>query len=147
MAIGLICVGIFLIYINVKAIQKDKDSFKYKYDNAKDNMEEFQVEIGKLRKEFAETILELQNEIVELRSNTVEAVNETDRTEEKIVETGEKSIKPKEDAIENSNMNDNNIKIEKIHDLLDDGFTVDQIADKLQLGKGEVILIKELYLK
>lgn len=143
MAIGLICVGIFLIYINVKAIQKDKDSFKYKYDNAKDNMEEFQVEIGKLRKEFAETILELQNEIVELRSNTVEA----DRTEEKIVETGEKSIKPKEDAIENSNMNDNNIKIEQIHDLLDDGFTVDQIADKLQLGKGEVILIKELYLK
>lgn len=147
MAIGLICVGIFLIYINVKAIQKDKDSFKYKYDNAKDNMEEFQVEIGKLRKEFAETILELQNEIVELRSNPVEAVIEADRAEEKIVETGEKSIKPKEDAIENSNMNDNNIKIEQIHDLLDDGFTVDQIADKLQLGKGEVILIKELYLK
>lgn len=41
----------------------------------------------------------------------------------------------------------NNIKVLEIKRLLKEGFTIDDIAEKLDIGKGEVILTKELYIK
>lgn len=63
----LLIIGILLIAINIKAIRKEKNSFKNAFDNASTNMKDYDVEIGKLRKEFAETILELQSEVEELK--------------------------------------------------------------------------------
>ena len=64
-------IGSTLIILNVWALRKEKNSFQFKLDNAGDNMEEFEIQIGKLRKEFSETILELQMEIQSLNKEFI----------------------------------------------------------------------------
>jgi Skp family chaperone for outer membrane proteins len=65
-AIILLIIGSVLIFLNIRAINKEKNSFQGILGETSDNMKEFEVEIGKLRREFAETLLELQTEISNL---------------------------------------------------------------------------------
>ncbi|WP_409068633.1 hypothetical protein ACFLKB_15685 [Clostridium sp. FAM 1755] len=51
------------------------------------------------------------------------------------------------DNYKNSLEDDNSIKVNKVNKLLKEGRTVEEICEILNIGKGEVILIKELYLK
>ena len=64
----LLLVGSILIFLNVRALRKEKDSFQFTLNNAGNDMEEFEVQIGALRREFTETILELQIEIEKLNN-------------------------------------------------------------------------------
>ncbi|AGK97755.1 hypothetical protein [Clostridium pasteurianum] len=64
----LLIIGILLIAVNIKAVKKENTSFKNVFHKASTNVKDYDVEIGKLRKEFAETILELQGEIESLKN-------------------------------------------------------------------------------
>lgn len=169
-AVLLFLMGIILILLNVKAIKKERQpDFKSLVEKKQLSINESQIEIGKLRKEFAETILELQQEINELKNeiyniknsesqNFTKQYNYSDATtkDELVVENTAKYIDKKmgkdinKDNIVGLNkekLKSANSKIEQVKELTKQGKSTDQISNLLRIGKGEVLLIKELYLK
>jgi hypothetical protein len=190
MNIFLISFGVLLIIINIMAIKKEKKTFGSHLNTAKNDLTEVDLRIGELKREFSETILDLQKEIRDLseenmiikdkyseiinrlpennekqceknlkkfEKNTEEIiVNERiDKHEEHFDISGENKLERDIDNEEskNNNLNDkrknsdsNNVKITEIKKLLDHNLTVDKIAEKLNIGKGEVLLIKDLYI-
>ncbi len=161
----LIIVGIFLIALNFNAMRKEKKSFQEKLNVKQNEMGNCELEIGKMRKEFAETILELQKEIEDLKTQgnqnsyeTILSEEASEGPEEKLMEEEIEDIKRNQDNTEgepkkseNSNKvteeYGNNIKIDEIRGLLKDNISVSDICEKTGIGKGEVLLIKELYAK
>lgn len=194
-AVGLLLIGIFLIAINVNTIRKEKNSFKDVLNNSESNMKDYELEIGKLRKDFAETVLELQKEIqelkveIELKSEYKDVEDKDENIEELYREENYENIGKlhKEDKDEKSidntlnnkaieyeniindinydvirnedqdievwesskqqNKRHNSVKVAEISKFLDEGLSVDETAEKIGVGKGEVLLIKELYIK
>ncbi|MFL0269632.1 hypothetical protein [Candidatus Clostridium radicumherbarum] len=196
MVLILIGIGLLLIIFNIRAIKKEKNSFKNIFIHTEEDMEEFDVKISELRREFSETILELQKEIVILKENCqssksiketinnsedykaehsndimeseIDEVNDThlnnlDETkimeetevieenqvqfDDEIMDSKEKLSNIKENVINNDNELSNNIKIDEINKLLALGLSIEEISEKLSIGRGEVLLIKELYLR
>lgn len=176
--IALLILATVLIVFNLKAISKEKGSFKGVLNNAENNMEEFQVEIGKLRREFAETLLEIQTQLVDLEEKIEnsnyniniekedifknenakdinayqEIVNYNDKINDVVDIDFNNTKNSEKDAIK-IEMDDakeslnNNIKVKEIQRMLDKGLSIEEISNNLKIGKGEVLLIKELYLK
>lgn len=149
----LIIIGIVLVVINVRAVKEEGKSFGSTYREAKDNITDYEIEIGKLRNEFAETLLEIQVELEEVKRkidhyekrNSLfdkETYKISENNDERYIEDDEK-----QHSTEDKPVNSNSIKIEKVNKMLGEGLTVDEVAAELQLGKGEVLLIKDLYLK
>ena len=66
-AFVLLIIGICLIVLNVRGLKKEKNSFKNVLNKEKVNIDDVKLEIGSLRKEFAETLLEVQREIVSIK--------------------------------------------------------------------------------
>jgi uncharacterized protein YoxC len=148
MAIALFVIGILLIILNISAVKKEKKSFSGTLSHAESNMKEFEVEIGKLRREFTETIIELQSEIAELRMK--KESDESEITEPYDIETTVQIVEENSQEfieVDEELSNGNSIKINEISKFLEQDMSVDDIAEKLGIGKGEVLLIKELYLK
>lgn len=173
----LLIIGILLIAVNIKAVKRESTSFKNVFNKASTNVKDYDVEIGKLRKEFAETILELQSEIEELknklqRSPDVNYKNIHNSDIENIHDKGieESILKNNElDSIEISHgkntatetkitdQNDkinyidnkeiNNDKVDNIEKLMKEGLSVEGISERLGIGKGEILLIQKLYIK
>ena len=139
----IIIFGSLLIYFNVKAIKKEKSSFHGSLHAAEDDIRDFEVEIGNIRREFAETLLELQTEIEELKLDSKEKTSEISKVKSKknLTELKETKETDGEDSLQFS---ENALKI---IDMLKKGLSIDVIARQLGTGKGEVLLIKELYLK
>lgn len=143
----LLIIGILLIAVNIRAIKKNKSSFKNAFDNASINIKDYDLEIGKLRKEFAETIMELQNEVENLKDKLdVMGIhnNKIDALEEKKENYEENNIN---ENTEIDNREINNVKIDDIERLMKAGLSIDSISEKLGIGKGEILLIKKLYIK
>ncbi|NFA60025.1 hypothetical protein K8O96_15330 [Clostridium sporogenes] len=199
----LIAIGAILILINFKAIKKEKGSFSETLKDSIENIDEYKEEMGLIRKEFAETLIDIQKEIEYLKKelnvlkytyeNNMEAKdsykknydanypkdsnnnllkanyihnkdneNISQGISEKIINKKnknnlEKKSKSTKDNLKNKNIendnyknsleDDNSIKVNKVNKLLKEGRTVEEICEILNIGKGEVILIKELYLK
>lgn len=159
----LLIIGIALIFINIKAIKKENnvENFEDKFKNAENNIKNYDVEIGKLRKDFAETVLELQEEIEVLKEKIVqlEKVKNITKKNELVYdnkkvhknidvlldEDSRKENKNVEDAAEVSDSKD--IKVVKVKEMIDKGYSVDEISKELNIGKGEVLLIQKLYIK
>lgn len=167
-----------LIFFNVRALKKEKMSFLSSFQNASMDMNEYDIKLGELRREFSETILELQKEILDLKlkleNSSVNEIEQPKLHEDFEIEAANDERKnlntdiinvsadKYEDKIENLDYNNieeensqnidikeesNNIKINEIEILINKGLSVDEISEKLCIGKGEVLLIKELYLK
>lgn len=149
-----ILLAICLIIVNIKAIKKDDKSFgnvlKYKEKNVTD----VNLEIGQLRKDFADTIFDLQKQILSLQNTVDELKNEKNKIDnnkdikidEKVQENDEiKTLLSQENGV----IDDINkgSKSQKIKELLDMGLSDSEICEKLSLGKGEVLLVKSLYKK
>ena len=150
MPIVIILIGIVLIIVNYKALKKNESSFSSVYSNKKEDLTEVDLKIGQIRKDMAESLLELQQEILELKKTNKSADNFNDVKNFDI--KSEKSIKNETEYLlteENSVINEIhfNNKTEQIKKLLDMGFDDDQICEKLSLGKGEVQLVKGLFKK
>lgn len=150
MPIVIILIGIVLIIVNYKALKKNESSFSSVYSNKKEDLTEVDLKIGQIRKDMAESLLELQQEILELKKTNKSADNFNDVKNFDI--KSEKSIKNETEYLlteENSVINEIhfNNKTEQIKKLLDMGLNDDQICEKLSLGKGEVQLVKGLFKK
>ena len=128
-------IGVTLIVFNVRALNKEKPHFNQLLTNKVENMDDVELKIGELRREFTENIFELQKEIQELRINN----EKHEELSEEILEN--------DDNINDNVIISNNVKVNEIGALLKQGLDIDQVAEKLSIGKGEVLLIKELYLK
>ncbi|MCH3964206.1 MAG: hypothetical protein LKE46_07995 [Clostridium sp.] len=131
--IVLFVIGIVIIIFNARAVLREKNSFKNQLDLKQESSEKFEIEIGKLRNEFGETIFELQKEIENLKENSVKLNKHGDKDEK---ETGNSEFE-----------NYNNVKIDEIKRMIDDKVSMDEISEKTGIGKGELLLIKELYIK
>lgn len=241
--IVLLAMGMLLIAVNINAIKKSKNSFSETLDIKEKDIKDYDIKIIQIRKEFAETILELQKEIENLKHkisviedsnpkkelvhkempldkdlsdvdknfnsynsdihsstkfknqndisyninkdinvngkneitqlihkdiydenvNNFETQNYKDKIEQsRDMSNDEKSnvddeesrdksvkntIKDSEKEYENNKVTDNNIKIKEITKMLEDGLSIDEISEIIGIGKGEVLLIKELYIK
>ncbi|MBI6873108.1 hypothetical protein [Clostridium aciditolerans] len=210
-AVGLLLIGILLIALNINAIRKEKRTFSNVLEHSENSMKDYDLEIGKLRKEFAETVLELQREIEDLkadrelsendiyiednhRSDNKEKIEDNYKNEDYALNkmdveyenisgsndvinsidvnenntfvnyliddstpingidennTEEENINKNNEAYQKkgSSVKRNNVKVDEISKLLDEGLSVDEISEKIGIGKGEVLLIKELYIK
>jgi len=157
----IILIGIFLIVFNYNAIKKEKKSFNNIFNNEKDNMDEFKVLLQENNQQFKESIFELQNDVEDLNTKFNSILESNIKKDEIVVEkveihdkigdnktkrvTKPKANKPNNDS--NNSSSNNNIRITEIKDLLKQGLSIEDIAESLNIGKGEVLLIKDLYLK
>lgn len=153
----LLIIGIALIVLNIGTIKEEKtykkENFNENLNIAHDNMDKNEAEIMKMRKEMGETFYSLQEEIQDLKTY-IEKLEDKIEKEcyEKPVETviqnidtldEEKVDEPEEVKVSNYN----NVKIEEIKKLIDEGKNIEEICETLNMGKGEVLLIKDLYLE
>jgi CRISPR/Cas system Type II protein with McrA/HNH and RuvC-like nuclease domain len=149
----IILIGIILIILNIKAIKKEDKSFeKILKREEVNNNRDYDLEIISIRKDLAETILDLQKEIEELKISINDIKNSTlmddnkNNIENYTEESSDKRIN--EDIISEINfsnkVNLENNKLEKVRKLLENGLTDDKICEELSIGKGEVLLIKSL---
>ncbi|MGH4050399.1 MAG: hypothetical protein ACREVX_03460 [Clostridium sp.] len=167
----LIFVGLILVILNILGIKKQNKSFNGVLGNAMENVQDYDIELGELRREFSESILELQSEIMGLKEiiekNNIIAkdyddliykgITKTDielhdqkvnneEVNQGIYEEG-KNYDGQNEIIINKSQNSNSVKVDEIKRLFSDGQTVDKISEILHLGKGEVLLIKDLYVR
>ncbi|WP_243103916.1 hypothetical protein [Clostridium sp. JN-1] len=133
-AVILIIIGSLLIVLNVRAINNQKKSFDGILNNRQDNVKDYEIEITKLREEFSNTILELQKEIEQLKIKLKENKDENHKNIDCNIH--------KEDSVSS-----NGVKVNEIKRLLNSGMSIDSICQELDMGKGEVLLVKELYAK
>lgn len=128
----IIIVGGILIYLNLKAIRVNDNSFKSILKDKEENSSDINLEIIQLRKEIAESLLEVQQEIEEIK----EAIrnNNNLKTDGVISEIDFTNIEKLG-------------KTEAVEYLVNNGLTDEEICSKLAIGKGEVLLIKSLLKK
>lgn len=159
-SIILIAVGIILIALNLNAVLKEKKSFQGQLNVKQNEMEDYKIEIGKIRKEFAETVFELQREIESLKNENKnnmdkiilydrlgKKVNKESNSKKPVSETNNEDKLKKHEAEKVNTEDVNNIRIDEIRNLLHKNMSVDEISKKTGIGKGEILLIKELYTK
>ncbi|SHI39501.1 hypothetical protein SAMN02745163_00167 [Clostridium cavendishii DSM 21758] len=170
--IFLIAMAIIIIILNVKTLKQKENSFEEIVKSKEDSINDYEVEIGKLRREFSESLTELQGEIYSLKEELAFIKenfqgNKMKKEEDSIlINNEENNSDNKENNFEENtlineiNYDNNNIvleedesesssnmgfKVNEVHRLISLGLTDDQICETLGLGKGEVLLIKGLY--
>ena len=127
----IVTIGILLIWINRKEFKVKNSASKEVLINKTDTITEVEIEIQNLRRDFAETIGVLQMDIKNL-SKDIDNLKGTQVTEESIIEND----------FSNSGKSNN---VEEVKRLIEQGISIDDICKILSIGKGEVLLIKDLY--
>lgn len=145
----LIVIGVILVVLNYKALKKDETSFSDVLKYKQKDMTEVEVEIGAIRTDIAESLTELQKEILDIKqyinfNNNVEHIKENLELDEELISNNLTSIDEEVDVI---NEIDNKNKTEVIRELISLGLNDEEICEKLSLGKGEVLLVRNLYKK
>ena len=145
----LIVIGVILVVLNYKALKKYENSFSDVLKYKQKDMTEVEVEIGAIRRDIAESLTELQKEILDIKqhinfNNNVEDIKENLETDEELISNNLTSIDEEVDVI---NEIDNKNKTEVIRELISLGLNDEEICEKLSLGKGEVLLVRNLYKK
>lgn len=157
MKIILIIFAFLLIFINLILLKDKKKkpvelSFREIFVDEKENIDDYKVELGKLRRELSETIIELQRDIYNLKDeiNMLKINKKSSEYKENLERTDGKYI----DKIIEDNINfvDNNLEYNKnldkalmVKKLLKEKKSEDEICNSLSIGKGELLLIKNLY--
>ena len=134
----IVVVGIILIWINRKEFQVKSAEFKEVLSNKKDTISDVEIEIQNLRRVFAETIGILQMDIKNL-SKDIDNLKGTQYVNKNIEKTEESIVKS--DFKDEGKSND----VEEVKRLIEQGVSIDDICRILSIGKGEVLLIKDLY--
>lgn len=130
----LFLIAIILIVFNVNAVKKENSgSFTAVLKERQDNINEYDIKLGEIRKEYAENITEVQKEIEELKKQISEITKKSEVMHDKIDNgVNDQKDSPKAD----------DKKSEEIKKLLKEGKSDDEICALTGLGKGEVLLIK-----
>ncbi len=166
MNIVLILIGIILIVISYRAINRDKGSFNDILKSQDSRSTDYDVELMAIRRDMAESILDLQKEIVELRMLISEKEDLKENSIKKIQESYdiENDIENQDGIISEINFDNRNSKEEiqsnNIHnrennkksnnmilveDMIKLGHSDEEICKKLNVGKGEVLLVRRLF--
>jgi hypothetical protein len=158
----LIFTGVILVILNVFAIKKQDKSFNGALENSIENLNDYDIKLGEIRREFSESIVELQRELMDIRAAMEKSVIQVEETDKGYDETKkihdenerdividdlysseDKGIKSSIDIRSNSNTD----KVQEIIRLFGEKRSAEEISEILKLGKGEVILIKDLYIR
>lgn len=151
-AILIIVIGIILIILSIKSIKNEDSSFKeiLKIEEVRKDRD-YDLEIISIRKDLAESLLDLQREIEVLKEEIDKLKENRNDFDNRIVEN---DLEIKKDIISSidfsnrveieENINLKNDKLQKVKLLLEKGITEDKICNELSIGKGEVLLIKSL---
>ncbi|NME82751.1 hypothetical protein [Clostridium sp. SM-530-WT-3G] len=160
----LIVIGLVLIIFNYKAvkrggnsfeIQDRDDSFDKVLNNSKNEMTDYQLELGLLRKNLGESLTELQQEILEIKTrlriieNNNIGIAEDNKLKFNMIKDYDninEDIIPKINVLNDDSI-ETSIKAEKIIEFLKMGLTEEEICHELSISKGEVLLVKELFKK
>lgn len=158
--IFIIVLGIILILLNFRAIKKEGKSFEKILEREENNTtRDYDVEIIGIRKDMAETVLDIQREIEDLKIsiNSLKKSHIESDNRNSVDNFEENKISLKEDVIStidfsNKIGNSNEVSLQsekqkKVKVLLDKGLSDDEICEKLSIGKGEILLIKSLLRK
>lgn len=149
----LIFIGLILVILNVLSIKKQNKSFNGVLGNAIENTHEYDIRLGELRLEFSESILELHSEIMDMKeimkkNNQNKNLNTSYLADARNIETNEKIYdETKSEIIIDEAHNSKSEKVEGIKRLFSEGLSVEEISEIMHLGKGEVLLIKDLYIR
>lgn len=175
MPIVLIIIGVVLIIYNYRAIKREENTSNFSFENIlnnnKEDVNDYKIELGILRRDIAESLTELQEEIIEIKNelNILKNVKEVYDNRDEIEKNENEYTEPNDDNnVEESNIeinldidkeviseinfsenkkNIDSLKTESIKKLLLDGLTEEQICSKLSISKGEVLLVKGLFKK
>jgi len=153
----LIFIGLILVILNVLSIKKQKKSFNGILGNSMENIGDDDIRIGELRLEFSESILEIQSEMMVMKEmieknnrinknhESLQDVNNRENNEKIYAEVKEEIVI--NEIIADKTQNTNSAKVEEIKRLFNEGLSLDEISELSHLGKGEVLLIKDLYIR
>ena len=180
MQVILIILGIILIVYSCSCIRKEsneikKTAFGDTLKNSEDELNDYKIELVRLRKDIAESLTELQEEIVEIKTklnmtteninmdeNKIDTVNSSNLKENIESHKNEKNYISENEFLINSDIDDgvvsdidfsNNIgkievrKVEEIKKLLDKGLTEEEVCHTLSVSKGEILLVRDLFKK
>lgn len=146
----------------------EKAGFRKIYEDEEMDTSAVDIIIGELRVEFSETILELQKEILELNgridslSSEVESLKSIPQTQMTGYSAAAYASSPPSQFV-NRLDNESNVRLEEEpsslnHDMADNkmkeigrllkkGHSVEELCEKYQMGRGEILLIEKLYRK
>lgn len=162
MNIFLIIIGFILVITNIYRLKKEeskhnkkgtlgnkKNGFKYELENKNKSLSDYDVKFAIFQNKINEQITFILDEIENLKKtvkdNQIISENNDDKKD------NYSSVNHlKENVIEkykNDNKKIKNDNADKVNNLIKQNYTINQIADKLNISKGEVLLIKDLYLK
>lgn len=137
----LILIGIILIIYGGLSIKKQKFKndesrvlFKNVLEKNENELTDYQLEIGKLRKYVGESLNDLQQEILEIKIK-LDMIKENDFNY---------------DNIENdhtSRLMEMTKKTLDISELIKKGYKDEDICKELSVTKGEILLVRNLYMK
>lgn len=155
MTIIFLGIGIALIALNINKLKDDKKNNFLSVINEKEkDFSDIDLEIAKIRKNMGESLTDLQLEIQDLREQVSYLkfkINELEKNKniEELTNVRYNKIEKKEkNVIKNSVINeinfDNKSKKDRIKKLIEDGLTDEEICTSLDIGKGEVLLIRGL---
>ena len=161
----IIVIGLVLIIFNYRAIKRESnsfeiqdkdDSFRKVLNDNKNEMTDYKLELGLLRKNLGESLTELQEEILEIKTrlqkieNNNGIVNEKKDICKEIAGKSQENISKdviSEISILNNDDIEMSIKTDKIKEFLEMGLSEEEICRRLSISKGEVLLVKELFKK
>ena len=161
----IIVIGLVLIIFNYRAIKRESnsfeiqdkdDSFRKVLNDNKNEMTDYKLELGLLRKNLGESLTELQEEILEIKTrlqkieNNNGIVNEKKDICKEITGKSQENISKdviSEISILNNDDIEMSIKTDKIKEFLEMGLSEEEICRRLSISKGEVLLVKELFKK
>lgn len=143
----LIIVGITLIIVNLSVLRKEENSFLNTLKNKEENFSDTDEQLIAIRKDMAESILDIQHEIESLRNEIIK-LQDAQHNKKLSIKNNELN-----DDIELEDENTgviseinfgNSEKTEKIKKMINKGKSDEEICNSLGIGKGEVLLIREL---
>ena len=148
-------IGIALIALNINKLKDDKKNNFLSVINEKEkDFSDIDLEIAKIRKNMGESLTDLQLEIQDLREQVfylkykLNELGKNKNIEELTNIVYNKIEKKEKNVIKNSVINEinfeNKSKKDKIKKLIEDGLTDEEICTSLDIGKGEVLLIRGL---
>lgn len=145
----IIIIGILLVILNIRDISEDKNTFKniLKVEEERKDRD-YDLEIISIRKDLAESLVDIQKEIEELKEKIENIKYENynfHNKKENIIDKEVISEINFNNKIDNNQSKNN--KVKNVDFLLDNGSTEDEICNELNIGKGEVLLIKNLLKK
>ena len=151
-------IGIVLLVVNrdIKNERADDGgSFANILKNEEKEFTDYDMKFVDMRKDMAESILDLQKEIQELRTEVFNIENSNVNIKENIKQVKlDNDIKRDcidKDIISEINFNNlkdnhgNDSKFENIKMMIDEGKSDEEICSSLSIGKGEVLLVRGLY--